>query len=92
MTPAACVAAEGPVRHQGRRGPLFYEFSIPQCWGMPGPGSGSWLLGQQGVGEREWGKVFFRGETRNMVYMFIHGMYIKKISNKKIRKKSIELQ
>ena len=39
----------------GRRGPLS------SCRGIPGPGSGSEWVGEQGDGE---GEEVFRGETR----------------------------
>jgi hypothetical protein len=34
----------------GRRGPLSYEGSMSQSGGMPGPGSGSGWVGEQGEG------------------------------------------
>jgi hypothetical protein len=34
----------------GRRGPWSYEGSMPQYRGMPGPGSGSGWVGEQGEG------------------------------------------
>jgi hypothetical protein len=37
----------------GRRGPWSWEGSIPQCSGMPGPGSGSGWVGEQGEGEED---------------------------------------
>ena len=36
----------------GRRDPWSYESSIPQYRGMPGPGSKSVLVGEQGEGWR----------------------------------------
>jgi hypothetical protein len=36
---------------------------MPQCGGMPGPGSRSGWVGEQEEG-RDRGKVFFRRETR----------------------------
>jgi hypothetical protein len=35
----------------GRRGPWFCEDYRPQYRGMPGPGSGSGWVGEQGEGE-----------------------------------------
>jgi hypothetical protein len=32
----------------GKRGSWFCEGSMPQCMGMPGPGSGSEWVGEQG--------------------------------------------
>jgi hypothetical protein len=43
---------------------LSYEGCILQCEGMPGPGSGSGWVGEQGEGGGERERVFFRGETR----------------------------
>jgi hypothetical protein len=40
----------------GGRGPWYYEDFIPQCWGIPGPGSG-WV-DEQREGEEEKGKEF----------------------------------
>ena len=38
------------VAINGRRGPWSCEDSMPQYRGMPGPGSGSWWVGEQGDG------------------------------------------
>ena len=45
-----------------RRGPLSYEGCMPQCGGMPGPESGSGLVGEQGKGEHIGGMCFSEGE------------------------------
>jgi hypothetical protein len=39
----------------GRKGPWSCEGSMPQCRGMPGPGSGSGWVGEQGEGEGDRG-------------------------------------
>jgi hypothetical protein len=39
----------------GKRGPWFCEGSMPQCRGMPGQGSRSRWVGEQGEGERDRG-------------------------------------
>ena len=62
MAPAAYVAEDGLVGHQW--GPLSYESCMPQCVGMPGPGSRNGWVDEQGEGERDRGRVFFGGETR----------------------------
>jgi hypothetical protein len=46
----------------GRRGPWYCEGSMPQCGGMPGPGSGSGWVGEQGEGGRDRG--FSEGKLR----------------------------
>jgi hypothetical protein len=43
----------------GKRGPWSCEGLIPQCKGMPGPGSRS-----EWVGEQREGRGVYRGETR----------------------------
>jgi hypothetical protein len=48
MAPAAYVAEDGLLVISGRRGPRSCEGSMPQCRGMPGPGSGSGWVGEQG--------------------------------------------
>jgi hypothetical protein len=45
----------------GRRGPWPCEDSMPQCRGMPGPGSLSGWVGEQGEGEGDRGRGFQRG-------------------------------
>jgi hypothetical protein len=42
----------------------YEEGSIPQCEGMPGPGSRSGWVGEHGEWGGDKGRVFFRGETR----------------------------
>jgi hypothetical protein len=61
----------------GRRGPWVCEGSMPQCRGMPGPGSGSGWAGKQG--ERE-GMGVFGGETRKGDNI----LNLNKLSNKNI--------
>jgi hypothetical protein len=57
------MAKDGLVVINGRRGPWSYEASMPQCRGMPGPGSRSGWVGKQrdGGGDRE----FSEGEPGN---------------------------
>jgi hypothetical protein len=52
MAPAAYVAEDGLVGHQWEERPwvLSCEGSMPQCRGMPGPGSRSGWVGEQGGG------------------------------------------
>jgi hypothetical protein len=38
----------------GRRGPWSCEGSMPQCRGMPGPGSWSGWVGEQGEERGDW--------------------------------------
>ena len=57
MAPAAYVAEDGLVGHQW--GPLSYESCMPQCVGMPGPGSRNGWVGEQGEGRGDGG--FRRG-------------------------------
>jgi hypothetical protein len=42
------VAEDGLVSHQWERGPWSCEGSMPQYRGLPGPGSGSGWVGEQG--------------------------------------------
>ena len=35
---------------------------MPQCRGIPGPGSRSGWVGEQGEGERKWGREFSEGK------------------------------
>ena len=44
-----------------RKGPLSSEGSLPQCGGMPGPGSRVGGLVSRGVGEGMGEGVFWRG-------------------------------
>jgi len=53
IAPATYVAENSLVNHQWERSPWSCEGSMPQCRGMPGPGSRSWWVGEQGV--RKWG-------------------------------------
>jgi hypothetical protein len=46
MAPATYVAEDGLVGHQWKERPC--EGSVPQCRGMPGPGSRSGWVGEQG--------------------------------------------
>ena len=59
MAPAAYAAEDGLVVHHRRRGPLSYEDYMPQCRGMPAPGSRSRWVSEHGeeIGEG----VFQRG-------------------------------
>ena len=61
----------------GRRGPGSCEGSMPQYRGMPGPGSRSGWVGEQGYGERNRG--FLEGK---LVKGITFEMQIKKKSNK----------
>ena len=47
MAPAAYVAEDGLVDHQCEERPLVCEGSMPQCRGMPGPGSRYGWVGEQ---------------------------------------------
>jgi hypothetical protein len=58
--PAAYVAEGGLVN--GRKGPWSCEGSMPQCRGMPGPGSRCEWVGEQAVGGRDRG--FSEGKPR----------------------------
>ena len=62
MASDAYVAEDGLVDHQWEETPWSYEGSMPQCRGMPGPGSGSGWVVEQGY----WGvdRGFSEGETR----------------------------
>jgi hypothetical protein len=53
MAPAAYVPEMAYSDISGRRGPLSYEGSMPQCGGMPGPESRSGWVGEQGEGMEE---------------------------------------
>ena len=46
----------------GRRGPWSYEGSMTQYRGMPGPGSGSGWVGEQGEGEGDKGRRLSEGD------------------------------
>ena len=46
----AYVAEDGLVVHQWEESPWSYEDHMPQYRGMPGPGSGSGWVGEQGEG------------------------------------------
>ena len=52
MALAIFVAEDGLVGHQWEERPLSCEGSMPQYRGMPGPGSGSGWVGEQGKGDR----------------------------------------
>jgi hypothetical protein len=47
---AAYVAEDGLVSHQRRRSPWSCEDCMSQCRGMPGPGSRSGWVREQGEG------------------------------------------
>ena len=46
----------------GKRGPWSCEGSMPQCRGMPGPGSRSELIGEQGEVGGNRGRGFSEGK------------------------------
>jgi hypothetical protein len=46
----AYVAEDGLVGHQWEEKPWSWEDHVPQYRGMPGPGSGSGWVGEQGKG------------------------------------------
>ena len=48
MALTAYVAEDGLVSHQWERCPWSCEGYMPQCRGMPVPGSGSGWVGEQG--------------------------------------------
>jgi hypothetical protein len=50
VAPVAYVADDGLVGHQWEERPLSSEGSMPQYRRMPGPGSGSGWVGEQGEG------------------------------------------
>jgi hypothetical protein len=51
VAPDTCVAEDGlVVLIYGRRGPWFCDGTMPQCRGMPGPGSRIEWVGVQGEG------------------------------------------
>jgi hypothetical protein len=50
IAPTVHIAENGLVVINGRRGPWSCEGSVPQYRGMPGPGSGSGWVGEQGEG------------------------------------------
>ena len=58
----AYAAEDGLVRCQWEERPLAYEGSMPQCWGMPGPGRGSGWVGEQGEGRWDRGQCFLEGK------------------------------
>ena len=58
MGPAIYVAEDGLVN--GRRNPWSCEDSMPQCREMPGQGSGSGWVGEQGEGR--WNRGFLEGK------------------------------
>jgi hypothetical protein len=60
MALAAYVTEDGLDGHQWEE--RSCEGSIPQYRGMPGPGSGSRWVGEQGEGEGD--RRFLEGETR----------------------------
>ena len=62
MVPAAYVAEDGLRDINERRGPWSYEGSMSQCRGMPGQGSKSGWVSEQG--ERGEDRSIFRGEMR----------------------------
>jgi hypothetical protein len=65
MSLAAYVAEVGLVSHQyGRRGPWPCEGSMTQYRGMPGPGSGSEWLEEQG---EQGGIGYFQRENQERV-------------------------
>ena len=43
---------------------MFYEGCMSQCGGMPGPGSKSGWVGEEGEERRNKARVIFGGETR----------------------------
>ena len=50
MSLAAYVAEDALVGHQWEERPQSFEDLMPQYRGMPGPGSGSGWVGEQGRG------------------------------------------
>jgi hypothetical protein len=48
MAPATYVSEDGLVNDQWEERPWSCEVSMPQCRGMPGPGSRSGWVGEQG--------------------------------------------
>jgi hypothetical protein len=50
MTPVAHVAEMALLDINRRRGPWSCKGPMPQCRGMPGPGSGSGWVGEPGNG------------------------------------------
>ena len=63
---AIYVAEDGLVAIGGRRGPWSCEGSMPQYREMPGPGSGSDWVSEQGIrgGDRE----FSEGKPRKGIF------------------------
>ena len=55
MAPAIYVVEDSLVSHQWEERPLSCEGSMPQCRGMPGSGSGSGWVGEQGKEGRDRG-------------------------------------
>ena len=60
MAPATYVSEDGLVNDQWEERPWSCEVSMPQCRGMPGPGSRSGWVGEQGE-EKRIGR-FWRGK------------------------------
>ena len=49
---------------------MSYEGSMPQCGGMPGPGSKNGCVGEQGMGAEGGGDGGFGEETRKVGITF----------------------
>ena len=62
MALATYVAEDGLASHQWEEGPLSCEGSMSQYRGMPGPGSKSGWVVEQGEGGRDRWKRFSEGK------------------------------
>ena len=63
MAPAAHVAEDGLGGHQWEERPLaLRRLYMPQCTGMPAPGSGSGWVVEQGQGGGDRGRGFSEGK------------------------------
>jgi hypothetical protein len=62
IAPAAYVAEDGLVSHQWEERPWSFEGHMPQYRELPGPGSGSGWVVEQGKGGRDRGECVLEGK------------------------------
>jgi hypothetical protein len=63
------AAPYGQSDINGRRDSLSYEGAMPQCAGMPRPGSGSGWVGDQGEGGGDRGECFLEGKLGKGIHL-----------------------